>query len=82
MMEPATAVANSALIVSRTLIHPMVYAAVGLDPRHARRVALGNPHYQASLAWAAERVVAFLRDAGLIGHPGMVRWRRSYLLGA
>lgn len=73
-------VANSALVVSRSLVHPGVYAAVGLDPRQARRTALGNPHYQATLAWAAERVVAFLRDAGLVGWPGTASWRRSYLL--
>jgi len=72
--------AHSALVISRSLIHPQVYAAVGLDPRRARRVALGNPHYQRTLAWAAERVVAFLRDAGLMGRPGRRYWRRSYLL--
>ena len=74
-------VANAALVVSRSLVHPGVYGAVGLDPRQARRAALGNPHYQATLAWAAERVVAYLRDAGLVGWPGMPSWRRSYLLG-
>ena len=74
-------IANSALVVSRSLVHPQVYAAVGLDPRQARRAALGNPSYQATLAWAAERVVAFLREAGLVGWPGMPNWRRSYLLG-
>lgn len=73
--------AHAALVISRSLVHPMVYAAVGLDPRQARRVALGNPYYQRTLAWAAERVVAFLREAGLIGRPGAAYWRRSYLLG-
>ncbi len=73
--------AHAALVISRSLVHPQVYAAVGLDPRSTRRVALGNPHYQATLAWSAERVVAFLRDAGLIGLPGRRYWRRSYLLG-
>jgi len=73
--------AHAALVVSRSLVHPQVYAAVGLDPRHARRVALGNPHYQRTLAWAGERVVAFLRDSGMIGRPGRTYWQRSYLLG-
>jgi hypothetical protein len=72
---------RAALVVSRSLVHPQVYAAVGLDPRTARRAALGNPHYQATLAWAAERVVAFLRENGLLGRAGSLFWRRSYLLG-
>ncbi|HEY0637278.1 MAG TPA: diiron oxygenase [Pseudonocardiaceae bacterium] len=74
--------ARAALVVSRTLLHPLVYASVGLDPRAARRVALGNPHYQRTLVWAAERVVAFFREAGLLSGNGGPLWRRSYLLPA
>lgn len=72
---------HAALVISRSLVHPQVYAAVGLDPREGRREALANPHYQQTLAWAAERVVAFFREVGLIGRPGRGYWRRSYLLG-
>lgn len=72
--------ARAALVISRSLVHPRVYAAVGLEPRAARRAALANPHYQRTLAWAAERVVPFLRDAGLLGRPGAGFWRRSYFL--
>jgi hypothetical protein len=73
--------AHAALVISRNLIHPDVYAAVGLEPRQARHAALGNPHYQAMLAWSAERIVGFFREAGLIGRIGRHYWQRSYLMG-
>jgi P-aminobenzoate N-oxygenase AurF len=76
------ATAHAALVISRNLIHPDVYAAVGLDPASTRRIALGNPHYQATLAWSAERVVEFFRQAGLIGRVGRHYWQRSYLMGS
>ncbi|HEX3792818.1 MAG TPA: diiron oxygenase [Pseudonocardiaceae bacterium] len=68
--------------VTHTLIHPRVYAAVGLDPREAWQVAMNNPHYHESLRWAAERLMAFLDDAGLIGAPGMRWWHKSHLIPA
>jgi hypothetical protein len=72
--------AQSALMVARTLVNPKVYAAVGLDPREARRTALGNPHYQETLAWMGERVVAFVDEQGLIGPAERPLWKRSMLL--
>jgi hypothetical protein len=75
-----TVTAQSALMVARTLVNPQVYAAVGLDPREARRVALGNPHYQETLAWMGERVVAFVDDQGLIGPAERPLWQRSMLM--
>jgi hypothetical protein len=72
--------AHIAFIVSRSLINPEVYRAVGLDPRQARRVALGNPHHQRTLRWAGEKVVADFDEAGLIGRPGRYWWKASYLL--
>jgi|SRR5271166_3228407 len=73
--------ARTALVVSRVLISPQVYASVGLDPRQARRTALANPHYRETIRYGGEKVVGFLADAGLIGHPGTFLWRRSFLLG-
>lgn len=66
--------------ITRTLINPRVYRAVGLDPARARRTALANPHYRRTLRWAGERVMAFLSDVGLVGPPGMSWWRRSFLV--
>jgi hypothetical protein len=66
--------------VTHTLVNPRVYAAVGLDPKEAWSAAMHNPHYQQTLRWAGERIMAFLDDAGLVGRPGMWWWRRSHLL--
>ena len=72
--------AHIAFIVSRSLINPEVYRSVGLDPRQARKIALGNPHYQQTLRWAGEKLVAVFDDAGLIGRPGRHWWKASYLI--
>lgn len=74
--------AQSAYMVGRALVNPAVYAAVGLEPREARRQALGNPHYQQTLAWMGERVVAFLDEQGMIGAADRPLWRRSLLVPA
>lgn len=66
--------------VTHTLVNPAVYAAIGLNPREAKAVAMSNPHYQESIRWAGERIMAFLDDAGLVGPPGMTFWRKSHLL--
>ncbi len=75
------ALARTAFIVSRLMINPRVYAAVGLNPRVARRTALANPYYQETLRYGGEKLVAFLTEAGLIGRPGRTLWRKSFLLG-
>jgi P-aminobenzoate N-oxygenase AurF len=73
--------ARTALILSRTMINPRVYLSVGLDPRVARRAALANPYHRETLRYGGEKLVSFLDDAGLIGHPGSYLWRRSFLVG-
>ncbi|MGM1065780.1 AurF N-oxygenase family protein [Saccharothrix sp. Mg75] len=73
-------VATTSLFITRSLIHPDVYAAVGLDKEAAHRAALGNPHWQGTLRWAGERIMAFLDEVGLVGAPGTRAWRRSFLL--
>src|SRR6266545_831911 len=75
-------IAHISYLVMRSLVHPRVYLAVGLDPREARRTALGNPHYQETIRWSGERIVKFLDDVGLVGPPGMRWWRKSFLLPA
>jgi P-aminobenzoate N-oxygenase AurF len=73
--------ARFAFIVARSLVNPLVYRSVGLDPRVARAAAMANPHYQESLRFGGEKIAAFLADNGLIGSPGRDLWRRSFLLG-
>lgn len=69
------------MMITRTLINPAVYAAVGLDVREARRQALANSRFQETLRWSGERIMSFLDEAGLVGRPGMRSWRRSFLIG-
>ncbi|ATE52568.1 MULTISPECIES: AurF N-oxygenase family protein [Actinosynnema] len=70
-----------AMHITRSLIHPEVYRAVGLDPVEAARAAAGNPQWRETIRWAGERVVAFLDEVGLVGAPGGHAWRRSFLVG-
>ncbi len=74
-------VARFAFIVSRSLINPLVYRSVGLDPKAARAVALANPHHQETIRYAGEKLVDYLADNGVMGGPGLRWWRRSFLLG-
>jgi hypothetical protein len=69
-----------AFSITRALINPRVYAAVGLDPKQAARVAQNNPHHQETLRWAGERIMKFLDEVGLVGAPAMRWWRASHLL--
>lgn len=72
--------ARTAYVVSRSLVSPEVYRSVGLDPRVARRAALANPYHQESICFAGEKIVSFLREADLVGWPGMYWWRKSFLV--
>ena len=77
-----TLTAQTAFMIARSLVNPRVYAAVGLDPREARRQALNNPHYQATMAWMGERVLAFLDEQGLVSPAQKSVWKRSLLMPA
>ncbi|MGB3439921.1 MAG: diiron oxygenase [Actinophytocola sp.] len=69
-----------AATVMDILVHPGSYAAVGLDPREARKVALANPHHHESRRWMAEKIVAFLDEVGMIGGPSKAIWKRAHLI--
>lgn len=73
--------AHIAYIVCRSLINPRVYAAVGLDPHEARKVALSNPYHRDTIRFGGEKIMPFLQEAGLVGAPGMGLWRQSFLVG-
>ena len=72
--------ARSALVISSRLVHPDAYAAVGIDPDAARRVALANPVRRESMRWAASRLVRFFAANDLLSGPGLLLWRRSGLI--
>jgi len=73
--------AHIAYIVCRSLVNPAVYAAVGLDPRATRKVAVNNPYHRESIRYGGEKIMPFLAEAGLVGAPGMYFWRESFLIG-
>ena len=69
-----------AFVVARNLIHPDVYASVGLDPKVGKAAALANPHHRETLRWSARKLVPFLREQGLIGGPTEALWRKAHLV--
>jgi hypothetical protein len=62
------------------LIDPAVYRSVGLDPQQAQAVARRNPYHRANRIWMAEKVTAFLADAGMIAGPSTAIWRQASLI--
>lgn len=74
--------AQAAYVTMRSLVHPDVYASVGIDPMVGRRAALSNPHYRATIAWMGEKMVPYLSEHGLIPESGRNRrtWQASFLL--
>ena len=75
-----TGVASVAAIIAENLVQPGVYASVGLDPKQAKAAARANTHYTDKLREASTGLVAFLRDAGLIGGASELLWKRAKLV--
>lgn len=75
-----TVLGRVAFIVARHLISPEVYRSVGLDPAEAHRAALANPAHHETIRFGGEKIVAFLREAGMIGPPATWLWRRSHMI--
>ncbi|MGW4111848.1 AurF N-oxygenase family protein [Actinosynnema sp. NPDC004786] len=74
-------IATTSMFITRSLINPEVYAAVGLNRDEAHKAALTNPHWRETIRWSGERIMKFLDEVGLVGAPGTRAWRRSFLLG-
>lgn len=72
--------ARAAWVISRRLIHPDAYAAVGLDPAEAHRVALASETRRQTLRWASARLVSCFAELDLLSGPAMLLWRRSGLV--
>jgi hypothetical protein len=73
-------IATVSFAITRSLINPRVYSAVGLDRAEATRAAASNPHFHETLKWSGERIMKFLDEAGLVGAPGTYFWRAAHLL--
>ncbi|MBB5807784.1 hypothetical protein F4560_007552 [Saccharothrix ecbatanensis] len=74
-------IATTAMFITRSIVNPEVYAAVGLDKDEAHKAAVTNPNWQETIRWSGERIMKFLDEVDLVGKPGMRAWRRSFLLG-
>lgn len=73
---------EASVVVARALVHPGVYAAVGLDVEESMRQARQSEHRRETMRWSAEKLVAFLEEIGVIhGALDRAAWRRSGLLG-
>jgi hypothetical protein len=48
------------------LVHPRCYAAAGLDVSEAKLAADNNPHWRATKAWAARKVMSDFEELGLL----------------
>ncbi|TCO58652.1 AurF N-oxygenase family protein [Actinocrispum wychmicini] len=66
--------------ITKSLINPRVYTAVGLDRAEAARAAASNPHHRATIKWSGERIMKFLDEAGLVGWPGKRWWKAAHLM--
>ncbi|MFC3502492.1 diiron oxygenase [Micromonospora krabiensis] len=73
-------IGRSARAIANRLVHPDVYAAVGIPPAVGRAAARANPHWRATLRWSARRVYDDLTDLGLVGGPARLLWARSGLV--
>jgi hypothetical protein len=73
-------IGRAAYSITRRLVHPRAYAAVGIPPAVGVAAARANPHWRATLRWSAQRIAEHLTELGLIAGPGRLLWRRAGLL--
>lgn len=76
----ASLAALAALHIVESLVHPSVYATVGLDPSQAVRAAAHNPHWHATLRWMSEKIMPFLAESGMVTPSAGRIYRRAHLL--
>ena len=69
-----------AYFATQALIHPRAYAAVGLDPAEARKVAQANPFWRQTKRNATEKVLDFYNEHGMLTGPGRGFWKAAHLI--
>ena len=62
------------------MVQPEAYAAAGLEPRLAVRVARSSPHRRATNRFLLRRLAAFYAEIGLLDGVGERTWRRLGVL--
>ncbi|MCW2776418.1 MAG: hypothetical protein JWN17_143, partial [Frankiales bacterium] len=69
-----------AYYATTSLVHPDVYASVGLDVPTAVAAAAANPHWKQAKRDAAKGAMEVLQETGLIGGPTRRLWVAAGLL--
>jgi len=72
--------AQAARVITRSLVSPEVYAAVGLDPAEALEAARTSPRRQDIMRQSAKRLIDFFSDIGLLRGPSLPLWKSSGLV--
>jgi Uncharacterized conserved protein len=72
--------ALAAAFIAESIISPKVYAAVGLDPKAARRAARQNKNFHETKSWMAEKIIPFLDEVGMINPVARFIYRRAHLM--
>lgn len=75
-----TFAALAAAVITESIISPKVYAAVGLNPKAARRVAAKNANFHETKQWMAEKIIPFLDEVGMINPLARAIYRRAHLM--
>ncbi|WP_018655804.1 AurF N-oxygenase family protein [Actinomadura flavalba] len=76
----AYSLARSTALMAGHFLHPSGYAAVGLDPRAARRAAAASPHRRATMAWSFRKCTAFFEEIGFLDGRARSVWLKAGLL--
>lgn len=69
-----------AYYATTSLVHPQVYASVGLDVGEAVAAAAANPHWRQARRAAARGALEVLQETGLVGGPTRRLWVRAGML--
>lgn len=68
-----------AKVCNDILIHPRVYASVGLDVERAKAEAAANPVWHDTIRWAARKPMGIFEELDLLHGPAMLLWRQAGL---
>ncbi|WP_309647281.1 diiron oxygenase [Nocardioides sp.] len=69
-----------AVVVVDNMVHPDVYANVGLPAERAKAEARKNRHHHETIRWASQRSVELFESHGLVGPLTRALWKRSHVL--